>query len=106
MNATEEAARIQRAIARYRVQEGVRVLIAIGRRDCTGRIAIDQLVDRPANGCGRSYLVESDLRAGDRLRAYVAEYTRQANELGLCPMSGAAISTLLARGGRARRAVS
>ncbi len=106
MYATEEATRIQRAIARYRVQEGVRLLVAVGRRDSAGRVAIDQLVDRPASGSGRSYLVESDLRAGDRLRAYVAEYTRQAEDLGLCPMSGEAITAVLARGARAKEALS
>ena len=106
MNSTDEAARIQRAIARYRVQEGLRLLVAVGRRNRAGDVAIDQLVDRPASGVGRSYLVDSDLRPGDRLREYVADYTRQAEELGHCPMSRAAISALLARGGKARRAVS
>jgi hypothetical protein len=82
LSAAEESTRMQRAIARYRVQEGVRLVVEVGHRDRAGRITIDQLVDRPASGSDRSYLVEPDLRAGDRLRGYVAEYAARRRTWG------------------------
>jgi hypothetical protein len=106
MSPTERARSIRVAIARYEVEEGVRLLIAVGRRDSRGDVAIDQIVDGPESGGGRSYLVESNIQPGDHLRSLVADYKRQAAELGHCPMSAEALEVLLARGTRSREAVS
>jgi hypothetical protein len=106
MNATEAVSPIRVPIARYEVEEGRRLLVAVGRRDARGDVAIDHVVDRPENGSGRSYLVESNIQPGDHLRALVADYKRQAEELGHPPMSAEALAVLLARGTRAREAVS
>ena len=78
MSATEAVRPIRVPIARYEVEEGPRLLIAVGRRDSCGDVAIDQLVDRPEDGSGRSYLVESNIQPGDHLRSLVADYKRQA----------------------------
>ena len=50
MSATEAVRPIRVPIARYEVEEGPRLLVAVGRRDSHGDVAIDQLVDRPENG--------------------------------------------------------
>ena len=106
MSATEAVRPIRVPIARYEVEEGARLLVAVGRRDSHGEVAIDQIVDRPENGSGRSYLVESNIQPGDHLRSLVADYTRQAADLGHCPMSAEALEVLLARGSRVREAIS
>ena len=106
ISATEAVRPIRVPIARYEVEEGPRLLVAVGRRDSRGDVAVDQLVDRPEDGCGRSYLVESNIRPGDHLRALVADYKRQAEELGHCPMSDEALELLLARSTRIREALS
>ena len=67
--------------------------------------SISWSTDRRA-GVGRSYLVESSIQPGDHLRSLVADYKRQAAELGHCPMSPEALEVLLARGSRVREAVS
>ena len=72
----------------------------------SGEVAIDQIVDRPENGTGRSYLVESNIQPGDHLRSLIVDYTRQAAELGHCPMSAEALEVLLARGSRVKEAIS
>src|SRR6266545_592636 len=78
MSATESVRPIRVPIARYEVDEGTRLLVAVGRRTGRGQVAIDQILDRPENGSGRSYLVESNIQPGDHLRSLVADYTQQA----------------------------
>ena len=85
MSATEAVRPIRVPIARYEVDEGARMLVAVGRRSVRGEVAIDQIVDRPESGSGRSYLVESNIQPGDHLRSLVADYTRQAADLGHPP---------------------
>ena len=106
MSATEPVRPIRVPIARYEADEGPRLLVAIGRRGGRGEVAIDQIVDRPENGSGRSYLVESNIQPGDHLRSLITDYTRQAAELGHCPMSAEALEVLLARGSRVKEAIS
>ena len=106
MSATAAVRPIRVPIARYEVEEGPRLLIALGRRDSHGEVAIDQIVDRPENRPGRSYLVESNILPGDHLRSLVDDYMRQAANLGHCPMSVEALEVLLARGSRVREAIS
>ena len=106
MEATGRVRPIRVPIARYETEGGARLLVALGRRDRHGDVAIDQLVDRPESGAGRSYLVESSIQPGDNLRSLVADYKCQAAELGHCPMSPEALEVLLARGSRVREAVS
>jgi hypothetical protein len=106
MSPSQRVRPIRVPIARYEVEEGARLLVAVGRRDAHGDVAIDQVVDRPESGVGRSYLVETKIQPGDHLRSLVADYKRQAAELGHCPMSAEALEVLLARGTRAREAVS
>ena len=106
MESTERARPLRVPIARYETDGGARLLVAVGRRGPGGDVAIDQLVDRPESGGGRSYLVESSIQPGDHLRSLVADYKGQAAELGHCPMSPEALEVLLARGSRVREAVS
>src|SRR3954454_3641676 len=106
MSATEAVRPIRVPIARYEVETGPRLLVAVGRRRAHGEVAIDQIVDRPENGSGRSYLVESNIQPGDHLRSLVADYTRQAADLGHPPMSAEALEVLLARDSRVREAIS
>ena len=106
MSATETVRPIRVPIARYEVEAGRRLLVAVGRRRAEDEVAIDQIVDRPENGSGRSYLVESNIQPGDHLRSLVADYTRQAADLGHPPMSAEALEVLLARGSRVRGAIS
>jgi hypothetical protein len=70
-------------LARYEVSGAERVLY--GQR-IDGHVRI---IDRPACGAGRSYLVERGLeRDGySALTALVADYTQQARELGAVPMA-------------------
>jgi hypothetical protein len=70
-------------LARYEVNGNERVLY--GQR-IAGHVRI---IDRPASGSGRSYLVERGLERDGyaALKALVADYTQQARELGAVPMA-------------------
>lgn len=74
-------------LGRYRISAGERVLY--GQR-INGRV---RLTDRPADGSGRSYLVESGLEADglQALETLVAHYIEQAGELDRVPMSTSAL---------------
>jgi hypothetical protein len=74
-------------LGRYRISAGERVLY--GQR-INGRV---RLTDRPADGGGRSYLVESGLEADglQALQTLVAHYIEQAGELDRVPMSTSAL---------------
>lgn len=96
----------QRPLARYDAAEGNRVLVAITRTNGSGHVEIAGLLDRPARGEGRSYVVERALAPGDSLKALVADYTAEAAELGHVPMSRAAIAAKLERDLRAEVALS
>jgi hypothetical protein len=69
-------------LARYTVRSGGRILY--GQR--IGKVV--RVIDCPACGRGRSYLVERGLERDGygALRALIADYTRQASRLGEIPM--------------------
>lgn len=72
-------------LGRYAVAEEARILV--GRR-------IDGIVhvfDWPAAGPGRRYHVEAGFESKTELAVLLAEYRRRAADLGVCPMSRAAI---------------
>jgi hypothetical protein len=70
-------------LARYEVNGGERVLYGQRINGCV------RVVDRPAKGPGRSYLVDRELEHDgySALKALVADYTQQARELGAVPMA-------------------
>ena len=85
-------------LARYTVAAGERALFG-QRVDGVVRIT-----DRPADGCGRSYLVERGLEqegpgAHAALKALVADYLSQARRHGQVPMATSAVREHLARPG-------
>jgi hypothetical protein len=47
-----------------------------------------QISDVPADGRGRSYLVESQVDSVAEIEALVADYKTKANNLGYVPMHG------------------
>jgi len=68
-------------LGRYATSEGPRVLV--GRR-------IDGVVhvyDLPERRGGRRYFVESGFESCAELAVLVADYRRQAERIGACPMS-------------------
>ncbi len=72
-------------VGRYRADDQERMLV--GRR-------IDGVVhvfDYPADGKGRRYFVEAGFDSKAELAVLLADYRRQANRLGACPMSREAI---------------
>jgi hypothetical protein len=71
----------------YRISAGERVLY--GQR-INGRV---RLTDRPADGSGRSYLVEAGLETDgfEALKTLVTHYIEQALELDRVPMSTSAL---------------
>ncbi len=79
-------------LARYTVYGGERILYG-QRIDGVVRVT-----DRPADGPGRSYLVERGLE-GDgytALKALVADYTGQARTLDAVPMAASLVRRTLA----------
>jgi hypothetical protein len=72
-------------LGRYETAAGGRVLI--GRR-IEGQVHI---YDYPANGSGRRYFVERGFESKAELAVLIADYRRQSERLGACPMSRAAI---------------
>jgi hypothetical protein len=74
--------------ARYRISAGERVIL--GQR-ILGRV---RLVDKPACGKGRSYLIERELQRDGlaALQALIADYLTQARELDAIPAAVGALS--------------
>jgi hypothetical protein len=68
-------------LARYEVSDGERVLYG-QRIDGVVRVT-----DRPAQPCGRSYLVERGLESKAELDALVADYLKQAKTLDTPPVA-------------------
>jgi hypothetical protein len=80
-------------IGRYRVADEQRVLV--GRR-------VDGVVrvfDYPRATEGRRYFVEAGFASKAELAVLLADYRRQAERLGACPMSGEAIERSLSTAG-------
>lgn len=75
-------------IGRYTVSGESRVLV--GRR-IEGEVFI---YDYPRNGSGRRYFVESGFESKAELAVLLADYRREADRLGTCPMSHEAIERL------------
>jgi hypothetical protein len=75
-------------LGRYRVSAGEQRVL-YGQR-INGRV---RLTDRPADGSGRSYLVESGLEVDgfEALKTLVVDYIEQAGELDRVPMSMSAL---------------
>jgi hypothetical protein len=72
-------------IGRYTISEEARVLV--GRR-IEGQVFV---YDYPRDGRGRRYYVESGFESKAELAVLLADYRRQAERLGTCPMSHEAI---------------
>jgi hypothetical protein len=68
-------------LGRYTVSEEVRVLV--GRR-IEGEVFV---YDYPRDSRGRRYFVESGFESKAELAVLLADYRRQAERLGACPMS-------------------
>jgi hypothetical protein len=68
-------------LGHYTVSEEARVLV--GRR-IEGEVFV---YDYPGNGQGRRYFVESGFESKTELAVLLADYRRQAQRLGACPMS-------------------
>jgi hypothetical protein len=80
-------------LGRYETPEGGRVLI--GRR-IEGQVHV---FDTPNRRCGRRYFVEAGFESKAELAILLADYRRQAERLGACPMSREAIERSFARPG-------
>ncbi|MGB7589554.1 MAG: hypothetical protein WBM00_12705 [Solirubrobacterales bacterium] len=72
-------------LGRYSVSDEARALI--GRR-IDGEVFV---YDYPNDGHGRRYFVESGFESKAELAVLLADYRRQAERLGTCPMSHDAI---------------
>jgi hypothetical protein len=77
-------------LLRYRISAGERVLS--GWRRGPGI----EVVDRPASGRARGYVVDRGFRCSEQLQAFVADYVDQARRLDACPMGSEAIATVVA----------
>jgi hypothetical protein len=80
MSITQETGRPVE-LGRYETPEGSRVLI--GRR-IEGEVHI---YDAPRSRRGRRYFVEAGFESKSELAVLVADYRRQAERVGTCPMS-------------------
>ena len=69
-------------LARYSVTDGERVIY--GQRV----LGVVRLVDHPADGHGRRYLIERELTVMAELEAIVADYLRQAAAWNVIPAAG------------------
>jgi hypothetical protein len=72
-------------LGHYETPEGPRVLV--GRR-IEGEV---QVFDAPRSRRGRRYFVEAGFESKAELAVLVADYRRQAERLGACPMSPGAL---------------
>jgi hypothetical protein len=77
-------------LGRYAVPEEGRVLV--GRR-IEGEVYV---YDYPVDGRGRRYFVERGFESKGELAVLIADYRRQAQRLGACPMSREAIARAFA----------
>lgn len=82
--AIQQPARLHE-LGRYTVAKEARVLV--GRR-IEGTVFV---YDYPRDGRGRRYFVESAFQSKAELAVLLADYRRQAERLGACPMSSEAI---------------
>lgn len=80
MPATATTTGQQVELGRYRVPDGTRVL--------TGRRieGVVHVYDFPADHAGRGYFVEQGFDSRAELAVLIADYRRQAELLGSCPM--------------------
>jgi hypothetical protein len=69
-------------LARYTVSAGERVIHGQRVR------GVVRLVDRPAHGRGRRYIIERELTVVAELEAIVADYLRQAKAWDAVPAAG------------------
>ena len=69
-------------LARYTITAGERVIY--GQRI----LGVVRLVDEPATGDGRRYLIERELTVMAELEALVADYLDQATTWGVIPAAG------------------
>lgn len=76
-------------LGHYSLSEEARVLV--GRR-IEGTVFV---YDYPRDGHGRRYFVESGFESKAELAVLLADYRREAERLGVCPMSGEAVDRAL-----------
>jgi hypothetical protein len=76
-------------LGHYSVRDKARVLL--GRR-IEGAVYV---YDYPATGHGPRYFVEAGFESKDELAVLLADYRRQAELLGACPMSREAIAQMV-----------
>jgi hypothetical protein len=95
---------VQMTCARASVGERVelsRYTVASGERVIHGQRVngVVRITDKPANGEGRSYLIDRGLEEDgyDALKALVAEYVQRARELGEIPMQTSVVRRYLAQ---------
>ena len=69
-------------LARYTVSAGERIVYA------QRVLGVVRLVDEPADGDGRRYLIERELTVMAELEALVADYLDQATTWGVIPAAG------------------
>ncbi len=79
---TAETTRRPQRLVSYTADVGERTLVG-QRVDGVVRIS-----DVPADGRGRTYLVEAEVGSMAELEALVADYTAKAKKLGWVPMHG------------------
>lgn len=74
-------------LARYSISTGQRVLYGQRINGCV------RVIDRPASGAGRSYLIERELEQDgySALKALVADYVQHAGKLDQIPMASSLI---------------
>jgi hypothetical protein len=104
MSATATEAASRNAVDHYQLDSGRREIVTVFGPGDDAEV-IDQVLDCPAEGDGRVYVIGSELRI-DELDALLADYKEQAEDLGFCPMSREALSEKLARGIRQEEAIS
>ena len=78
----EQTTRSPQRLASYTADVGERILV--GQR-VEGAVRVS---DVPADGHGRSYLVEPEIGSMAELEALVADYKAKAQKLGYVPMHG------------------
>jgi hypothetical protein len=69
-------------VARYSIGTGERIIY--GQRV----LGVVRLVDEPAEGVGRRYIIERELTATGELEALVADYLEQATTWQVVPAAG------------------
>ena len=76
-------------LGRYSVPDEARVLVG---REIEGELCV---FDYPHRGPGRRYFVEAGFESKAELAILLADYRRQAERLGACPMGREAIARAL-----------